>query len=75
MLSDMLNVIRGQHCNPSIAKDLCQEAADLSMRDNVELPKEDRKCRANRKMCDFPTYSTRFDMFLQKLPIFCQGEN
>lgn len=73
MLSDMPNADDGQHCNPSIAKDLCQEAAALSTRDTVELSKEDRKYRPNRQMHDFPTYSTRLDrsgyILLQRLPI------
>lgn len=42
MLSDMLNATAGQHCNPSIAKDLYQETAATSMRDTVELPKKDK---------------------------------
>lgn len=55
MLSDMPDSTDGQHCNPSIAKELCQEAAAVSMRETVELPKEDRKHRANRQTCDIPT--------------------
>lgn len=52
ILSDMLNVTDGQHRKLSIARALYQEVA-WTMRDIVELPKEERKCREKDKWAIF----------------------